>query len=122
MAIHGVERIHSQKRTEFYVPYESLAAHHLRPAARRPEGPRAGGAGEGGGGGEPRVDSALLAHRAGDFAGAEGGGLGHEGRRAAGEGSGGGVSGDGRVFAPEFEKDARVPRSVGTHRNCPTAR
>jgi hypothetical protein len=48
----------------------------LRPAARRLEA-HARGAGEGGGVGEPRADSTLLAYRAGDFAGAESG-LGRE--------------------------------------------
>src|SRR5207237_930243 len=93
----------------------------LRPAARRPESPRACGAGEGGGVGEPGVDSALLAHRAGDFAGAEGGGLGRESRGAAGEGFGGGVPGDGRVFTSESAADAEFLRHMETGRDCATA-
>jgi hypothetical protein len=82
--------------------------------------PRAVGAGESGGGGEPGVDAALLAHRAGDFTGTTGRWLGREGRRAVGEGFGGGVPGDGRVFRAELEIHAGLRLRVGANRNCAT--
>jgi hypothetical protein len=55
-------------------------------------------------------------------AAAEGGGLGHEGRRAAGDGFGGGVPGDEWVFAWDSFVHALLLCGMGHSGTCLTAR